>query len=67
MKLNLKTEYQDVYINCPFTNKKICPMLEDPEMFIHYYNKGYSFLFEIEKEVEKEVEKEIEEEDKKEN
>ena len=47
MKLKLKTEFVDTYMSCPFTGKIINLTFLEEEMYIHYYYKGHSNLFEV--------------------
>lgn len=44
--MKVKEEYRDLWIQCPFTRKDICVRFIPEGMYGHYYNNGFSFLFE---------------------
>ena len=43
--MTIKQEYLDILIKCPFTGKMIPTTFMEPEMYIHYFNKGYAHIF----------------------
>lgn len=47
MTLKLKPEYTDVIVSCPFTGLNTHLKFLDPAMYIHWYNKGLTHLFEV--------------------
>lgn len=48
MKLELKLCYADTNMSCPFTGKYVNLRFLPESMYIHYYNKGFTYLFDIE-------------------
>ncbi len=55
MELKLKEKWANQVINCPFTGKIGMLKFLDPNMYIHYFNNGYAYLFEDVKENKKNV------------
>lgn len=46
MILKIKPEYIDIFIQCPYTKKVVNTLFLEKELYIAYYNKGYSHIFE---------------------
>lgn len=59
MNLQLKQEFLDTRMTCPFTGKIIDLAFLEKEMYQHYYNIGHHYLFEetIADQVKKEMKK----------
>jgi hypothetical protein len=53
MKLKLKPEFIDVFMSCPFTGKIINLTFLEKELYLHYYYKGHTHLFDVIDEKEK--------------
>jgi hypothetical protein len=43
--MKIKQDLLDILITCPFTGKLIHTIMLDPELYIHYFNCGYHWLF----------------------
>lgn len=52
-KLKIKPQFIDVMMSCPFTGKIINLTFLDKNLYVHYYNKGHEYLFEVDKKDEK--------------
>lgn len=48
MKLTIKKEYLDTIMSDPFNGKVKSLRFLPEDMYIHYYNVGYSYYFDIE-------------------
>lgn len=45
MNMKIKEELLDLLITCPFTGKLIHTLMLDPQLYKHYFNMGYDWLF----------------------
>jgi hypothetical protein len=50
--MKIKEENLDLQISCPLTSKIVWVRELESDVYIHYYNRGYQWLFETEEVVE---------------
>lgn len=53
--MKIKEEFLEHFITNPFTNKMVSTTLLDPELYEHFYNAGYDWLFDLELNTDKKI------------
>jgi len=47
MELKLKEEFKNLKMSCPFTKVDVDLKFLPTAMYIHYFNKGYDYMFDV--------------------